>query len=280
MQKHFNLRRFSLLLAFCFLINGTFPNVYAQEDKKPRVIISNSAVKAKPTPTPIGSAKTQVSTKSTPYLVSKLNGVLANPLLKRGRVGVKVVSMSTGKTIFERNAYKYFMPASNMKSYSVAAAIDQLTPNFRFVTSVYANEKPNSKGVVRGNLIVYGRGDPSISTSFNDNDYYKGIDKLVEKIVASGVKKADGNLIGDETYFNSTPIPIGWEWDDLQWYYGAEVSPLTINNNTIDLKINPSEVGSRAIVEIFPANKQFRIINKTQTTPEGTARKILSLIHI
>ena len=267
-------KKISVLLIFAFLTAGLVSNVSAQDNRRPRVINSNPVVRTQPTPTPARLSAIPVAAKSTSYLKSRLNGILINRLLMRGRVGVKVMSLTTGKTIYERNADKYFMPASNMKSFSVAAAIDQLSPNFRFVTSVYANAKPDASGTVRGNLIVYGRGDPSISTSFNDGDYYKGIDALVQKIAQAGVKRIEGSLVGDETYFNSKSIPFGWEWDDLQWYYGAEVSSLSINNNSVDLKISPGAVGSPANVSILPANRQFRISNRTQTTQRGTKREL------
>lgn len=199
---------------------------------------------------------------------------LGNPMLRRGQVGVKIISLDSGKTFYERNAENYFMPASNMKSFTVAAALDKLGPNFRFVTSVYANTPADENGTINGDLIIYGRGDPSISTAFNDSDYYRSLDELADKIALSGVKQINGSLIGDETYFNTNPIPSGWEWDDLQWYYGAEVSALSINDNSVDLKILPSTIGSPMVVKILPGNSLFKIINKTQTTSRGTKREI------
>ena len=263
-----------LLLAFAGFPEATF----GQDPNRPRVIVSGTP-SAKPTPTPTPfpnrvSASNPKFAKMSSYVRSKVNGVLLNPMLKRGRVGVRIDWLDRSATLFSRNADKYFMPASNMKSNTVAAAIDSLGPNFRFVTSVYANANPDSSGTLRGNLIVYGRGDPSFSTNFYDGDYYKGIDALADKIARAGVKRIDGAIIGDETYFNTEPIPYGWEWDDLQWYYGAEISALSINNNAVDLKILPSGTGTSCLANISPMNRQYRIVNKCQTTPAGTPRKI------
>ena len=77
---------------------------------------------------------------------------------------------------------------------------------------------PDAAGTIRGELTIYGRGDPSISTAFNNGDYFKGMDTLAQKIVAAGVKRVEGNLVGDESYFNTDAFPSTWEWDDLQWY--------------------------------------------------------------
>ena len=126
-----------------------------------------------------------------------------------------------------------------MKNFTVAAAIEKLTPDFRFVTSVYADSKPDAAGVIKGDLRILGRGDVSISTAFNNGDYYKGVDNLVDKIAAAGVKRVEGSLLGDESYFKGYPIPVTWEWDDLQWYDGAEISALPVNNNSMDLTVKP-----------------------------------------
>ena len=72
-----------------------------------------------------------------------------------------------------------------MKLYTVATALDRLSPDFRFTTSIYA-PKPDASGIVRGNLIVYGRGDPSLAARFNNGDYFKAINELASKIVAAG----------------------------------------------------------------------------------------------
>ena len=247
-----------------------------QDGARPRVSNSREKPKPKTTPTP---RPTLIPTgpriaRITSHVRAEVNRILANPLIRRGRVGVRIDWLDRQTMIYSRNADKYFMPASNMKSYTVAAALDTLTPDFRFITSVYSKAKPDEMGTVKGNLIVYGRGDPSLSMSFNDDDLYKGIDTLAERIVQAGVKKIEGSIIGDETYFNTNAIPYSWEWDDLQWYYGAEISSLTVNDNAVELRIMPSTVGSKCVANISPINRQYRVINTCQTTAADTKREI------
>ena len=223
---------------------------------------------ATPTPTPL-----QFST--LPELQAKIQTVLARPELRRGNIGVKIVSLDTNKIIYEQNAEKYLMPASNMKSYTVAAAIEKLSPDFRFVTSVYAFAPPDASGTIKGDLTVYGRGDVSISYTFNDDDYYKGLDALADKIVAAGVKRIEGNLIGDETYFSGGAIPNGWEWDDLQWKSGAEISALPLNDNLLNLSIKPGSIsGAPCVVLVLPINPVSRIVNRCTTAATGAARTL------
>ena len=200
--------------------------------------------------------------------------------VRRGRIGIKIVSLNTGKVIVEYDADKYFMPASNMKNFTVAAAMERLGPDFRFVTSVFAPAVPDAAGTVRGDLRIYGRGDVSISTAFfgttasDPETYYKGIDRLVERIMAAGVKRIEGSIVGDESYFKGFAIPATWEWDDLQWYYGAEISALPINDNAVDLAVTPGTVGGPCVVTISPPNTLIQITNLCTTMPATAARAL------
>jgi len=226
------------------------------------------------------SANARVVPGNAPQTVEDLRArirrILSNPQLAPAFVGVKAVSLDTGRTLFEENAGKLLVPASNMKMYTVAAALDRLTPEYRWTTSVYAANRPDASGILRGDLIVYGRGDPSIAASFNDGDYTKAIDELAERIAAAGVRRVEGNLVGDESYFTGPPFGASWEWDDLQWYYGAEVSALTVNDNSIDLFVKPgASVGSTCAITMGPAAlPHITISNRTTTTPRGTRREL------
>ena len=236
------------------------------------------------TPIPTATPAAEKNVDSIAELKSKIYARLQRPELSRGQVGVKIVSLNSGKVLFEQNAEKYFMPASNMKNFTVAAALEKLTPDFRFVTSVYSSAAPDTNGVVRS-IRIFGRGDVSMSTAFfpldeTDKDpvtgkvdpnrvYYKGIDRLVDRIIASGVKRVEGDLIADETYFTGSPIPGSWEWDDLQWYYGAEISALPLNDNAIDLSVTPGPAGFPCAVKISPFNPVVRVNNLCTTTASG-----------
>ena len=226
-----------------------------------------------PSPTPT-TTPTPIPIQTVADLQSRIRTSLARPELRRGQIGVKIVSLDTGKTIFEENAEKYFMPASNMKSYTVAAAMEKLSPEFRFVTSVFASAMPDANGTIRGDVLIYGRGDVSFSGAFYDGDYYKGLDALATKIAQAGVKRIEGNLVGDESYFTGNPIPSSWEWDDLQWYYGAEISALGVNDNAVDLSIKPSSVNEPCRVLVQPTNTIVKIINRCIISPSGTKREI------
>ncbi|MDX6695969.1 MAG: serine-type D-Ala-D-Ala carboxypeptidase/endopeptidase (penicillin-binding protein 4) [Blastocatellia bacterium] len=190
-------------------------------------------------------------------------------------MAVKVASLDTGRVLYEENAGKLLMPASNMKVYTVAAALDRLSPDYRYTTSAYANARPDTNGTLNGDLIIYGRGDPSFSTNFNNGDYYRAIDDFAARIAASGVKRIEGNLVGDESYFKGPRIGWGWEWDDLQSPDGAEVSALTVNNNSLDVFVKPgASVGAQATITTGPVTSVVKIINNVTTSARGTKRDV------
>ena len=206
----------------------------------------------------------------------RIDEVMRQPAFASSQLAVKVASLETGRVVFEENAAKWMQPASNMKIYTVAAALDRLGPDYRFNTSVYAAARPDVAGAVRGDLVVYGRGDPTFATRFNGGDYFKAIDELAGRIVAAGVRRVEGDLVGDESYFTGLPLAPGWEWDDLQWYYGAEISALSVNDNAVDLSVKPgARVGSPCVVAIGPPTPLVRVLDRTTTAPRGTPRSLV-----
>ncbi|HWN08772.1 MAG TPA: D-alanyl-D-alanine carboxypeptidase/D-alanyl-D-alanine-endopeptidase [Pyrinomonadaceae bacterium] len=254
----------------------TPPAVEAAPTPSPSPVASPTPL-ASPTPAPaqIRTPSPAQITRTLPELQSRIAEVLRKPELAQAMVGIKVASLDTGQVIFESNSNKLLRPASNMKLYTVAAAIDRLTPDYRFVTSVYSIPKPDAKGVVKGDLIIYGRGDPSIGFRFNEGNYFKGIDDLASRIVAAGVKRVDGDLVGDESHFSGPPYGTGWHWEDLQWWYGAEVSALTVNDNYLDTSVKPgNKIGAPAVITTGPPDPLLRITNHVTTAPNGTKRDL------
>ena len=216
----------------------------------------------------------QTAPKTLPELKAKISEVLAKPELSSAIVGIKVVSLDNGRVLFEENATKLLRPASNMKLYTIAAALDRLSPDYRFSTSVYANTRPDAAGVVHGDLTIYGRGDPSLAARFNNGDYVKAIDDLATRIVAAGVKRVEGDIVGDESYFVGPKYGSGWDWEDLTWYYGAEITPLTVNDNALDLFIKPgTAIGQPASITTGPSDPLLTIVNKVTTSAKGSKRE-------
>jgi serine-type D-Ala-D-Ala carboxypeptidase/endopeptidase (penicillin-binding protein 4) len=253
------------LLLLSVFFAGLPPHAFAQ--------LPSATPQPSPTPAPVQPTIAPAATLAE--LQSRISGILAKPELASAIVGLKVVSLDTGRILFEENAAKLLRPASNMKLYTVAAALDRLSPDYRFVTSIYASTRPDAAGVVRGDLKIYGRGDPSIAARFNNGDYFKAIDDLAARIVAAGVKRVEGDLVGDESYFVGPKYGAGWEWEDLTWYYGAEVTPLSVNDNALDLFVKPGlAVGQPAVITTGPPDPLLTIVNKVTTSAKGRRREL------
>ncbi|MEP6922583.1 MAG: D-alanyl-D-alanine carboxypeptidase/D-alanyl-D-alanine-endopeptidase [bacterium] len=269
----------------------SFTSVVKTQQQQPERTRTVTLPAAAPTPTPVPAGtprppsllgppitappRTATTTKTLGELRARIVEILQRADLAPAMVGVKAVSLDTDRVLFEENANKLLRPASNMKLYTIAAALDRLSPDYRFQTSVYGAAPPDSAGTLRGNLTIYGRGDPSIAARFNNGDYFKGINDLASLIASAGVKRVEGDLVGDETYFVGPHYGSGWDWDDLQWWYGAEVSALTSNDNALDLLVKPGgEVGSPAIITTGPPDPLLTIVNKVVTGSRGSKRNL------
>jgi serine-type D-Ala-D-Ala carboxypeptidase/endopeptidase (penicillin-binding protein 4) len=210
---------------------------------------------------------------SVAALQERLRNHLAQARFARAAWGVKVVSLQTGNVLFEHDAEKLLKPASNAKLYTGALMLDRFGPEYRIKTSVYASAKPAPDGTLSGDLIVFGRGDPSFSARFAPGT--NALARLADAIVRAGVKRIEGRLIGDQSFFRGPPFGTGWNWDDLRYYYGAEVSSLSVEDNVIDLVIRPGpEIG--APCRIFSKQENGWLIwsNRTTTVGEGGPRSI------
>jgi D-alanyl-D-alanine carboxypeptidase/D-alanyl-D-alanine-endopeptidase (penicillin-binding protein 4) len=282
MRKGFDIRFLLISVFLLALFTTTIQSIgFAQQQRDRRVTPdATPAPSVAPSPTSEASRSIKPSPnapRTLAELQSRIEQIAHQPALEPGFFAVKILSLDTGDVVYEQNAHKFVRPASNMKLYTVAAAFDRLTPDYHFTTSVYAKEKPDD-GKIKGDLTVYGRGDPSIAARFNGGDYFKGINDLADRIVAAGVKRIKGDLVGDESYFNGAPLGSGWEWNDLTWSYGAQVSALTINDNAIDLTVKPGDkVGAPVVITTGPPATTFMTISNRATTSARGSKNELQL---
>jgi D-alanyl-D-alanine carboxypeptidase/D-alanyl-D-alanine-endopeptidase (penicillin-binding protein 4) len=210
-----------------------------------------------------------------PELQARLTSFVSQPRFAAGLLGVKVVSLDTGKTLFEHEAGKLFSPASNSKLYTVALALDQLGGEYRIKTSLYTPSKPDSQGTIQGDVIVYGRGDPTLNARRHGGDIFKALQPLVAALTNAGVRRIHGDLIGDESFIRGHPYGSGWDCDDLQYYYGAEISALTINDNTLQISVKPGAApGVSGKLALVPATSHLILSNRTETVPVGGRRDV------
>ena len=202
--------------------------------------------------------------------------VTAAPVNK-GAWGLLVVDAATGETLYEKNADHYFTPASNMKLLTTALALDTLGPDYRFRTTVESHGSI-SQGVLSGDLILVGRGDPNLSNRkfpFDTKEEFDGppekvLAELADQVVAHGVKEISGDLVGDDSYFPRDRYPDGWEIDDMVWEYGAAISAIVLDDNTVTVTLTPGEkVGDPTIAVVDPATTDFIVKNQATTAEKA-----------
>jgi D-alanyl-D-alanine carboxypeptidase/D-alanyl-D-alanine-endopeptidase (penicillin-binding protein 4) len=216
-------------------------------------------------------------------LEKRIAAILAPADLARGFWGVEVISLSSGKVLYARDADKLFTPASNTKLFTTAAALALIGPDYTFRTTIETNGALDTHGRLTGDLVLVGRGDPNLSgrelpyalhTQRNDHPI-RVLEQLADTLAQKGVKYVDGDIIADDSYFAFERYGEGWSQDDLVWADGAPVSALTINDNVVFVNILPADrPGDRAFVSVTPFADYYRIDNRIITTPAGTGRKI------
>lgn len=215
------------------------------------------------------SPKTRTSVSQTGDLALHINSVIDNSAFASARWGVSVISMADGSIVYQRNADELFTPASNMKIFTTGVALDLLGGDYRWRTSVYADTQPDAGGKIQGDLILYGRGAPDLVSRSKD-DQRGSLAKLADDLYARGVRRIGGNVIGDESYFRGDPLGDGWQWTDLQWYFGAEASALSINGNEIDINIVPSaEAEEPPVVKTNDTESFVTVQNRMLTGKQG-----------
>lgn len=183
--------------------------------------------------------RSKSSSSETDELARRINSAIDESEFAAARWGIKVISMSNGATLYQRDADRPFIPASNMKIYTTGVALDLLGGDYRWRTSVYAKAQADQSGTLRGDVILYGRGAPDL-VSHSQDESRASLAKLAGDLHARGIRRIDGNVIGDESFFRGDSLGDGWQWTDMQWYFGAEASALTVNENQIDFNLVPS----------------------------------------
>jgi D-alanyl-D-alanine carboxypeptidase/D-alanyl-D-alanine-endopeptidase (penicillin-binding protein 4) len=214
---------------------------------------------------------------------TRIDAILSEPDLARGFWGIEVVSLSSGRVLYEHNADKLFTPASNTKLFTTAAALALIGPDYTFRTTVETNGLLDKHGRLTGDLLLVGRGDPNLSgrelpyalhTERTDHPI-EALEQLADEVVQKGVKYVDGDVIADDSYFAFERYGEGWSQDDLVWADGAPVSALTTNDNVVFVNILPADgAGEHAFVNITPFADYYHVDNRMITTPAGTGRRI------
>lgn len=201
-------------------LSGTWPQIARAVPKQSQQVVPAQQSSQKP-----GSARLLC----TAQLGGAIAAITSRPQYARSQWGVLVQTLSTTPhTLYSYNSNRYFIPASNAKLLTTAAALRQLGPQFRYRTSIYEVAAPTTT------LRLVGRGDPSFTNV--------QLRSLAAQLGRQRIRQVD-HLIVDNSYFQGTAINPSWEWEDIQADYGAPVNSLILNQNAVDLQLFPQALG-------------------------------------
>lgn len=176
--------------------------------------------------------------------------------------GIEIRDAASGKVLYARNAHKSMLPASNTKLATTAAALEQLGPDFRLETTLFA-EGEVADSTLRGRLIVRGGGDPTIAEGLRDYGYVGLFAEWADSLRAAGIAHVEGVIVGDDDAFDDVPYGPGWQWDDLPYYYAPQISALSYNENVARFSLLGQSPGRPAVVDWEPRTGYVTARNQT-----------------
>jgi D-alanyl-D-alanine carboxypeptidase/D-alanyl-D-alanine-endopeptidase (penicillin-binding protein 4) len=200
-------------------------------------------------------------------LRSDLEEMIRRPRWSGDRWSVLVVSLDRGDTLFAYGAHDTLAPASNMKLFTTAAALYYLGPDFRYNTFLMATG-PINNGVLEGDLVVYGTGDPTFSDRFGSK--LRVFEAFADTLLALGVREVRGDIVGDGSYFEGSGAGEGWQQSYMNASYAASAGALSFAENIAYLQISPAEqAGWRPTVRLMPGGEGIALVNQATTSTRG-----------
>jgi serine-type D-Ala-D-Ala carboxypeptidase/endopeptidase (penicillin-binding protein 4) len=233
--------------------------LFLQAQAMPTLVIINLALLAK-TAVAQTSKSSEIICQS--QLTTAIDQVINRPQFRRARWGILIESLlpnATSFTLYSHDAESFFIPASNVKLLTTAAALHRLGANYQIRTSVYQ--------LAGGVLRVLGRGDPSLQNA--------QLKDLAQQLKRQGIINIQ-KLIVDDGYFQGDNINLTWDWQDVQSDYGTAVNSLILNQNAVELTLSPRQIGQPLQVSWVDliASRQWQVNNTTMTVPRETSNSL------
>lgn len=216
---------------------------------------------------------TSASGQLAQRLDQAFNALSADSQAKYATIGLVVLDAATGKQIYGRNENLGLATASTLKVITSATAFSLLGKDFRYQTTLAYSGSIAPDGVLHGDLVIVGGGDPTLgSWRYGETKENQLLSLWVRAIREAGIKSINGKVIGDDSLWGSSSLPEGWIWQDIGNYYGAYPSALSWRENQFDLHLRSgSRSGSQVtLLKTVPDMPYLNIVNELKTGPAGS----------
>lgn len=204
---------------------------------------------------------------------NEMDDIFNDPNFSNANWGVIIQSLETGEYLYKRNEDKLFRPASNLKLFTTAAALLTLGGEYRFETDIYLNGKIDGS-ILIGDLVIQGKGDPTISGRFYNNDLLKVYKSWADSLIEQGIDEITGNIIGDDNHFDDIGLGDGWAWNQESYWFSAPSGAISFNDNCVDIIVNVDKETSTPQLSVSPNTKYVILINDVTAVKDDSLTMI------
>lgn len=208
-----------------------------------------------------------------PEFRDQLDDIFNDPNFSNAEWGVMIQSLETGEYFYKRNEDKLLIPASDLKLFTTAAGIILLGSEYKFSTNLFLKGSLDGS-IWKGDLVVQGRGDPTISGRFYNDNMFKVFSDWADSLSAYGIDEITGNLIGDDNAFDDVGLGTGWSWDYESNWFAAQSSALSFNDNCVDITVTHDKKTNLPTISIQPQTKYIVIINNVLPVSKDSVTSI------
>jgi D-alanyl-D-alanine carboxypeptidase/D-alanyl-D-alanine-endopeptidase (penicillin-binding protein 4) len=263
-------RKIRIAILVALTICGATPPIIEAQTRKRTTVTRRRVRRRNPNRPPAVPVVRYSVPRSSADVASTLSGLTGRT--RSGTWGAMVVSLTRGDTLYAENAGEQMMPASTMKLFTSAIALERFGPNYQFSTDALSDGQVGPDGTLNGNLYIRGDGDPALSGKFLPGGPSAPMNRLADLVAQQGIKHVTGAIVGDASGFDDQKIPDGWLTRYLQASYAARVSALSLNENLVAVSVTPSGAGNPATVVLEPSTSAIPLVANVRTVAGGGAR--------
>ena len=263
-------RKIRIAILVALTVCGAAPPIIEAQTKKKTTTARRRVRRRNPNAPPAAPIVRYTVLRSSADVASTLSGLTGKT--RSGTWGAMVVSLTRGDTLYAENAGEEMQPASTMKLFTSAIALERFGPNYQFSTDALRDGPVSPEGTISGNIYIRGDGDPALSGKFLTGGPSAPMNRLADMVAQQGIKHVTGSVIGDASAFDDQKVPDGWLTRYLQASYAARVSALSLNENLIAVSVSPTSPGQPAKVALEPSTSAIPLVANVRTVAGGGAR--------